>query len=144
MQEADLPYVLEIEQRCFPSSPWPESEFLYELHENPFSCLYVMEDNGKIAGYIDYWILYDKAQLANIAVDPAYRGKGYARKMLEFCMKDTFEKGCETLSLEVRKTNEPAKALYHSYGFIDAAVRKNYYEDGEDAILMVLPLGGDL
>ena len=97
-----------------------------------------------IAGYIDWWILYDKAQLANIAVDPAYRGRGYAKTMLEACIKDAEEKGCETLSLEARVSNTPALSLYRSYGFIDAAVRKRYYEDGEDAILMVLPLGGEL
>ena len=75
MTEADLPRILELEEICFPESPWPRKEYLYELHENPFSCLQVIEEAGVIAGYIDWWILYDKAQLANIAVDPAYRGR---------------------------------------------------------------------
>ena len=144
MTEADLPRILELEEICFSDSPWPRKEYLYELHENPFSCLQVIEEAGVIAGYIDWWILYDKAQLANIAVDPAYRGRGYAKTMLEACIKDAEEKGCETLSLEARVSNVPALALYRSYGFIDAAIRKRYYEDGEDAILMVLPLGGEL
>lgn len=144
MSEADLPQILELEQKCFPDSPWPEKEFLYELHENPFSCVQVLEEDGKIVGYIDWWILYDKAQLANIAVDPDYRGRGYGKQLLEACIRDANEKGCETLSLEARVSNTPAISLYHSYGFIDAAIRKRYYENGEDAILMVLPLGGSL
>lgn len=144
MSEADLPQILQLEQRCFPESPWPEAEYLYELNENPFSCLRVLEEDGRIVGYIDWWILYDKAQLANIAVDPDFRGRGYARAMLEECIRDANAKGCETLSLEARVSNVPALALYHSYGFIDAAIRKNYYENGEDAILMVLPLGGEV
>ena len=118
MSEADLPQILELEQKCFPDSPWPEKEFLYELHENPFSCVQVLEKDGKIVGYIDWWI--------------------------EACIRDANEKECETLSLEARVSNTPAISLYHSYGFIDAAIRKRYYENGEDAILMVLPLGGSL
>lgn len=144
MTEEDLPRILELETVCFPESPWPKAEYLYELRENPFSCLKVYEEDGVIKGYIDWWILYDKAQLANIAVDPAYRGHGIARAMLEECIRDANEKGCETLSLEARVSNEPALTLYRSYGFIDAAVRKRYYENGEDAILMVLPLGGEV
>ena len=144
MSEADLPQILQLEQRCFPESPWPKAEYLYELNENPFSCLRVLEEDGRIVGYIDWWILYDKAQLANIAVDPDFRGRGYARAMLEECIRDANAKGCETLSLEARVSNAPALALYRSYGFIDAAIRKNYYENGEDAILMVLPLGGEV
>ena len=144
MNEADLPRVLEIEKRCFPASPWSREEYLYELNENPFSNLQVREENGEIAGYIDWWILYDKAQIANIGVDPAYRSRGFAKEMLEACVKDANEKGCETLSLEARVSNEPALSLYRSFGFIDAAVRRRYYENGEDAILMVLPLGGSI
>lgn len=144
MTEDDLPRILELEARCFPESPWPEAEYLYELRENPFAQLRVLEENGEICGYIDWWILYDKAQLANIAVAPEYQRRGYAKAMLEECIRDAGEKGCETLSLEARVSNAPALALYRSYGFIDAAVRKRYYENGEDAILMVLPLGGEV
>lgn len=144
MTEEDLPRIMELEKQCFPESTWPESEYLYELRENPFSSLHVLEADGKICGYIDWWILYDKAQLATIGVAPECRGRGYAKAMLEECIRDANEKGCETLSLEVRVSNAPAIALYRSYGFIDAAVRKRYYENGEDAILMVLPLGGEV
>lgn len=139
----DLESVIALENRCFPDDPWPESEFLYELNENPFSQLYLYEENGRILGYIDFWILYDKAQLANIAVDPDCRRQGIGRKLMDFCIHSANQAGCETLSLEARLSNEAALAMYHSYGFIDAAIRKHYYEDGEDATLMVLPLGGE-
>lgn len=142
MEERDLPEILKLEQELFPESPWPESEFRYELYENPFSCLYVCEREGKIAGYIDWWILYDKAQLANIGVARSYQKQGIGKQMLEECIRDAEAKGCETLSLEVRVSNQAAISLYRQYGFIDAAIRKRYYEDGEDAILMVMPLGG--
>ena len=57
-------------------------------------------------------------------------------------MRRANENGCENVSLEVRVNNDPAIRLYRNFGFIDAAIRKNYYENGDDAILMVLPLGG--
>lgn len=143
MSEQDIPSVMEIERLCFSDSPWPREEFLYELKENPFSVLCVSEKENRIAGFIDWWILYEKAQVANIAVHPEFRKQGIAREMLKNCIRDAEKKGCETLSLEVRTGNEPAIVLYHSFGFIDAAIRRNYYENGEDAILMVLPLGGE-
>ena len=143
MTEADLPRVLELEAECFPEGPWPEKEYRYELFENPFSKLMVYEEDGKILGYIDWWILYDKAQLANIGVALSARHKGIARVLMDECIKDANKEGCETLSLEVRVSNMAALKLYRAYGFIEAAIRRNYYENGEDAILMVLPLGGE-
>ena len=140
--EEDLPVLVKLEEELFPNSPWPESEFRYELHENPFSHLMVTEEDGTIIGYIDWWILYEQAQLANIAVASGARRRGIARAMLEECIRTVTEAGCEYLSLEVRVSNAPAIALYRSFGFLDASIRRNYYENGEDAILMVLPLGG--
>ena len=58
------------------------------------------------------------------------------------CLKDAEEEGCEVISLEVRVSNERAIRLYQKSGFIKAAVRKGYYENGEDADLMIRPLGG--
>ena len=142
MTEEDIPAVCALEEICFPGDPWPKEEFLFELRQNPFSQVYVYEKDGRIAGYIDWWIMYEQAQLADIAVHPDYRRCGIGKEMMDFCIAESNAKGCETLSLEVRKSNFPALAMYRSYGFIEAAIRKNYYEDGEDAILMVLPLGG--
>ncbi|MBP3868776.1 MAG: ribosomal protein S18-alanine N-acetyltransferase [Solobacterium sp.] len=142
MTDADLPQVLALENELFPASPWNEAEYRYELHENPFSNLYVVEEKGAVVGYIDYWFLYEKAQIANIGVAKHAQHRGIAQMMLKECVRKANEAGCETLSLEVRYNNLPAIRLYRNFGFIDAAMRRNYYENGDDAILMVLPLGG--
>ena len=142
MTENDLEQVLRIEAESFPESPWPEKEFLYELHENPFSVLMVYEKDGKILGYIDWWIMYDQAQIANIAVSNEARRKGIGQKLMDACIHDSIGQGCEFLSLEVRVSNTPAYTLYEKNGFIRAALRKQYYENGEDAYLMVKPIGG--
>lgn len=142
MTDADLPQVMALEKDLFRESPWNEQEYRYELHENPFSNLYVVEEDGEIAGYIDYWFLYEKAQIANIGVARKFQHRGIAQAMLRECVRRANENGCENVSLEVRVNNDPAIRLYRNFGFIDAAIRKNYYENGDDAILMVLPLGG--
>ena len=140
METEDLPEILALENELFPESPWPREEFLYEMNDNPFSFLFVEVQDGVIAGYLDYWIMYENAQLCNIGVRTSYKRRGIGRKLLNYCIEQAQIAGCEYLSLEVRKSNTPAIRLYESAGFIDAAVRKNYYEDGEDARLMVLPL----
>jgi len=141
MKDTDLRQVLEIEQQLF-SPPWDEAQFCYELHDNPFAYLYVMEENGTICAYMDYWITFEKAQLANIAVKQAVQRQGYAQHMMD-AMIETCEKAfCEHITLEVRVDNNAAIALYERNGFIRAAIRKGYYEDGTDAYLMVKPLGG--
>ena len=142
MTKEDLPRILEMEKLLFPESPWPEYEFIYELESNPFSTLLVYEEDSKVLGYIDWWITYEQAQLANIAVDQAAWGRGIGSTLMNVCINDAVKNGCEVISLEVRVSNARAIALYEKYGFIKAAVRKNYYENGEDADLMIMPVGG--
>lgn len=142
MKQRDFSHVLDIELKCFPDSPWNEKQFLYELNENPFSNLYVYVLDDNIVGYIDWWITYEISQVANIAVSEGYRNMGIAQGLLNLCIKDSIEKGCENISLEVRQSNVNAIQLYNKNGFIKAGVRKNYYPNGEDGDLMIKPIGG--
>ena len=142
MTKKDLPVIAEMEKDLFPESPWPEYEFLNEMEHNPFSNLAVYEENGEILGYMDWWITYEQAQLANIAVARKAWGKGIGSLLMDECVRQSEKAGCEMLSLEVRVSNKRAIKLYEKYGFIRAAVRKGYYENGEDAHLMIKQLGG--
>lgn len=142
MQIEDLSQILSLEQKLF-ISPWNEEQFLYEMTQNPYAHLFVIEDAGLIMGYIDYWITFEVAQLANIATAPSYQRKGVARQMMERMITDCEAALCENITLEVRIDNYAAQALYEHYGFIEVALRKQYYEDGCDAFLMIKPLGGN-
>ena len=139
---SDVGRLTEMENELFADSPWPEKSFRYELYENPFAQMYGFEAEGKLVGYVDLWIMYEQAQIANIGVDRRFQKKGIASALMETCIQKAVERGCENLNLEVRVSNQPAISLYEKYGFITAAKRKNYYENGEDAYLMVKPLGG--
>jgi ribosomal-protein-alanine acetyltransferase len=140
-EEKDLPVLIEIEKELF-ASPWPETEFAYEFHENPFSTIYVYEKDGEICGFTDLWITYEQAQVANLAVKKNAQGKGYGDALLRQCINQGIRNACENLTLEVRISNDRAIRVYEKNGFITVNTRKHYYEDGEDAYLMVKPLGG--
>lgn len=143
MEEKDLDRITELEEELFPADPWQKKNFLYELSENPYARLFVCEKDGTIAGYADLWIMFEQAQIANLAVAGEYQGRGIGRELMECCLKEAEEAGCEVISLEVRVSNARAISLYQKSGFIRAAVRKGYYENGEDADLMIRPLGGN-
>ena len=81
--DRDLERIMQIEEICF-SSRWTKEMFLYELHENEFGHFYVLEENQKIAGFIDFWITFECCQLANIAVHPSFQRRGYSRCLMDF------------------------------------------------------------
>ena len=137
MKETDLPIVLELEEQLF-TSTWKMDDFLYEMNENPFSQMFVWEENSEIVGYMGIWIIFEQAQLTNLAVNKKYQGKGYGRKLLEMGISLCQEAGCEIMTLEVRQSNVVAKALYQSCGFEKVSVKKDYYQDNhEDADVMM-------
>lgn len=142
-KRSDIEALLGIEERCF-TSRWTEAMFLYEIEENEFGKFYVLEEDGILIGYIDFWITFETCQLANVAVDLPYQGKGYSRKMMDMMIDEANKEGCETIMLEVRPSNTAARKLYESYDFIEMNIRKGYYSDnGEDAIIMCKALGGN-
>lgn len=137
MKETDLPIVLELEEQLF-TSTWKMDDFLYEMNENPFSQMFVWEENSEIVGYIGIWIIFEQAQLTNLAVNKKYQGKGYGRLLLEKGISMCQEAGCEIMTLEVRQSNVVAKSLYQSCGFEKVSVKKDYYQDNhEDADVMM-------
>ncbi|MBQ9840097.1 MAG: ribosomal protein S18-alanine N-acetyltransferase [Erysipelotrichaceae bacterium] len=137
MKETDLPIVLELEEQLF-TSTWKMDDFLYEMNENPFSQMFVWEEDSEIVGYMGIWIIFEQAQLTNLAVNKKYQGKGYGRKLLEMGISLCQEAGCEIMTLEVRQSNVVAKSLYQSCGFEKVSVKKDYYQDNhEDADVMM-------
>ena len=142
MVETDLTQVVDLENICFPKGGWNIEQFRYELLENPFSNLLVFEENQMIIGYIDWWITYEQAQLANIAVCPTNRKQGVGQQLLNEALQKAIEEECENMTLEVRVSNKRAIQFYEKNGFITVNTRKHYYEDGENAYLMIKPLGG--
>jgi len=135
MQPEDLPQVAEIEHLSF-SSPWSRSLFLQELN-NPFSRTLVAESEGRVTGYLCRWCVAGEVHILNLAIHPDYRRRGIAKRLMEEVLTEARAEGVKTVSLEVRKGNLPAVSLYHHLGFHQIGVRRRYYENREDALLMV-------
>lgn len=143
IQESDIDVVVEINHLCF-TSQWTKSMIQTELRDNEFGMFYVLEVEGTIIGYIDFWITFETCQLASIAIHPAYQGHGYSRQLMDQMIVDANQACCETIMLEVRLSNIKAQQLYATYAFMEMNRRKGYYNDnGEDAIVLCKALGGD-
>lgn len=139
---SDVSTILEIENECF-SEPYSEHNLLYELTENPFAHVYSALVDGEVVGYIDFNITFNSATINRIAVKQAFRRKGVGNLLLGQVLKDCeAEKNdvVEFLTLEVRQSNATAIAFYKKHRFEAVTTKKQYYEDGEDAIYMVRSL----
>ncbi len=139
----DLPRICQLEKQLFFSSPWKKEDYQYELESNVFAHYYVLIVDERIIGYMGLWIIYEQMQITTLGVDPSCQSVGHGHRLMDHCLQEAKEHGCETISLEVRVSNEKAIHLYEDYHFKKVALRKNYYEDHEDAYLMVLDMKGD-
>lgn len=138
MTVEDLPEVLEIEDRSFPT-PWSESSFRYEIVENPYASLFVARSSkgGAVVAFACVWVVDQEIKVNNIAVHPRWRGQGIATRLLGFLIEFGAEQGCREISLEVRPSNVAAMRLYRKAGLVPVGRRKQYYSDTrEDAIVM--------
>ena len=131
----DVPALARIERVSFVSQ-WSAEEITRDIVSNDRAYVAVAEINGEAVGYADMWIVAGEAQLFNIVVDPAYRGKEIAFRLLAHMLK-VAAVTCNVITLEVRRSNVPAISLYLKSGFRQVGIRKGYYTDnGEDAVLM--------
>ncbi len=135
MNGRDLDVVAKIEQASF-SVPWSRQAFSEEL-SNERARYIVGETAGEIVSYLGMWLVFGEADILNVAVHPKRRGRGIGRRMLEFALALAQKEGCQAATLEVRRSNDAAIALYAGLGFVFGGVRKNYYtRPTEDALLL--------
>jgi ribosomal-protein-alanine N-acetyltransferase len=135
MASEDLEAVLEIESASF-SRPWTSRHFRDEI-ESP--CGYptvALTPDGAIAGYLCLKQVLDEAEILDVAVSASLRGRGVGRILVEGALAASRSRGVAVVSLEVRVGNREAIALYERLGFREVGRRKNYYDNGDDAILM--------
>ncbi|MFF2911829.1 ribosomal protein S18-alanine N-acetyltransferase [Paenibacillus sp. NPDC057934] len=136
MKVEDIPDILVIEREAF-TMPWTEEAFRNELTHNHFAKYMVMELAGHIIGYAGMWAIVDEAHVTNIALLEAYRGRKWGERLLDELMRTAAFLGMQSITLEVRVTNEIAQNLYRKKGFRSAGTRKGYYSDNrEDALIM--------
>ncbi len=136
-----LEQLLAIEQEAF-AEPWTRADYLEEAARPIAHILAMVDEKGAedaplLLAYAGFWQVLDEADINNVAVAAAQRGRGYGRQLLQAVLARALNLGCKRLTLEVRPSNAPALALYQSLGFVVCGRRSGYYQDnGEDALLM--------
>lgn len=140
ISSSDYERLFDIEQTAH-LVPWTKGTLLNNQGEKYLNLK--LSEKGQIIGFAISQIVLDEATLFNIAIDPAFQGKGYGKQLLSELILQLKDKGVATLWLEVRESN-PARKLYDSLGFNEVDIRKNYYPtpDGgrENAVVMALYL----
>lgn len=131
----DIPDVLDIEERVFPTTAWTAGQFWSELAQEDRTYVVTRVD-GHIVGYAGLMSRRPTADIQTIAVDPGHRRRGIARGLLMHLLGIAAEKGCTETLLEVRADSAAAIALYESAGFAVIARRTAYYGPGADALIM--------
>ncbi|MBH1433639.1 ribosomal protein S18-alanine N-acetyltransferase [Stenotrophomonas maltophilia] len=145
LRESDLNAVMAIEVRGYPF-PWTRGIFVDCLRAG-YPGL-AMERDGQLIGYGVLSIAADEAHVLNICIDPLAQSRGLGRQLLRALVQLASGRGAQRVFLEVRPSNTPALALYHSEGFNEIGRRPRYYpaaQGREDALVMAIELvDGDL
>lgn len=141
MLRVDVAAVAGIARACFPV-PWGADAFLDELEKDYAVVRVLRSDAGaSVCAFAHFWCVAGEAQLMNLATLPPYRGRGYGNLLLADALGEASARDCHTMTLEVRRSNGPAIALYRRFDFRKVGVRQAYYaDDGEDALVMNCPL----
>lgn len=131
----DIPALEKLEQQCF-SVPWTKEQLIGQLPDSTHRFL-VAERGGELLGYVGMMFVLDEGYISNVATAPSARRNGIGRALISALLKQAEELALSFVTLEVRRSNEPAKALYAQQGFLAVGERRDYYQrPKEDAILM--------
>lgn len=106
-----------------------------DIIDNSFTCYFTYLIDNKPVAFINYYKMYERAELININVDINYQNKKIASKLIEYMIDDCLNNNVKSITLEVKETNNTAIHLYEKYGFKKISIRKGYYQ-GIDGILM--------
>lgn len=133
---ADIPAFAQLERASF-SDPWTPAQLQEALSWGGAVAIAAEESDGGIAGYVLGRVIVDEAEILTIATHPARRRAGIGRALLSSVLTAMVQRGARAVWLEVRASNEAAKAMYDAAGFVAAGLRKGYYRRPvEDALVL--------
>lgn len=127
-----------LETRLFGGDAWPAEAFWSELAQEDSRYYVVVERDGALVAYAGLLAVPGgpDADVMTLAVDPSAQGHGLGGLVLRDLLAEAARRGCASVFLEVRAGNESALALYRRHGFERVSVRRRYYADGDDALVM--------
>ena len=135
MTAREVPQVAELEKLCF-AMPWSKKSVAGEL-DNPLALWLVAMEGDRLAGYVGSQTVMDETDMMNLAVAPQFRRQGVGEALVNALTASLKQLGSRCLTLEVRDSNEAARALYGKLGFTEIGRRRGYYRDPrEDALIL--------
>lgn len=135
MEFRDIKKVVELEEKYLLES-LGEKLLASELSEkNNGVSFYVIENDDVVIGYIGRYYFFQEAEVLNFVVDESYQRQGYGQKLFDKMVEDM--KDVKKITLEVRASNIKGINFYTKNGFKQVGVRKRYYKNGEDALLLL-------
>ncbi|MGN0789637.1 MAG: ribosomal protein S18-alanine N-acetyltransferase [Christensenellales bacterium] len=134
MDKSHAQSVWEIEKSLI-ASPWSK-ESIEKLTTTDNAVAKVAIMDGKVVGYYSFYQILDEADVNNIAVDSAWQNKGVGTALMSDMIEECKHRGIIAITLEVGANNVVAQRLYGKWGFRREGLRKNYYNNTEDAIIM--------
>jgi ribosomal-protein-alanine N-acetyltransferase len=136
MATSDIAPVTRIERASF-STVWPSDAFYNELSTNKLAHYFVGSVDGRVVGYGGIWVILEDSHVTTLAVDPAFRGRGFGEVLLLALIDEAIAREAAWMTLEVRESNSVAQRLYRKYGFTTVTMRSGYYsDDNESALIM--------
>jgi [ribosomal protein S18]-alanine N-acetyltransferase len=137
---ADVDRIIEIERASF-SDPWSRRAFQALVGDRRVLFAVACLPDGVVAGYVVAWFIAEEGEIANLAVAPEARGRHLGSLLLDSVIRTARTRGVSSIYLEVRDSNEQARALYGSRGFVQIGRRSHYYRrPTEDALVLRLVL----
>ena len=134
---ADGAAIARAEAEIFPD-PWTERDIIDTISTSGAMCYVATSDTGELLSYLVARQIPPEGEIYRIATLPDKRGRGIAYRLLDYAVKTERGRGLESLFLEVREHNAPARALYRAYGFKEIGRRKNYYRNPDDDAIIML------
>jgi len=136
LKRRHLRQLMRIEQQVYPR-PWSLGVFYGELaHRDGSRCYLVARVGATVVGYAGVLYTDGDAHVTNIAVDPLWHRAKIGTRLLITLARQARLAGAQGMTLEVRATNTGAQAMYQAFGFAPVGIRKKYYENVDDAIVM--------
>lgn len=134
LEVKDLDEIVKIEDSLY-IDKWTKDAYLRDL-ENDIAYNYVLEHDGVIIGYYGFWIMFDNIDITKVSIRKEFQGMGLSKILLQDLFSRINNVDIETITLEVRVSNIKAINLYKGFGFEQIAIRKQYYNDLEDAYIL--------
>ncbi len=140
---ADATGIAALEEAIFPD-PW-DYRSVVDLISTDGSMCFTAREGERVVAYVIGRLIAPEGEIYRVAVNPDYRRRGIAYRLLDYAVKTSRGKGLESLFLEVRSQNLPAIKLYTAYGFREIGRRRGYYKNPtDDAIIMLKASRADM